>query len=365
MAHSGRNGKLQINLTIISAIGAVAAASLSAFVSIRTANLEGSVTAAIAEQQSATQEAIAKLEDETTRRIAASESSVERAKLFTQTIEELADSKTSGLVLLALWQLYSKPEERRIICAAALEVQNPKFFETLAIVGEETGPCQSVIITLRNSKDTEIASAADALSDILTNSLRRRLKDRAELISSKTGLYPPPCRPDIPLPEILATPSDTPEVLTAMAAIDYDVYRKVCAGLYPDIFDRTYVILADFLNLFGGINELLEDTLSDINKSLSNNPTKEEQRKLAKAQLNLSKTRANVSATRAQISFLMTSLGRGTLGDKIEVTESTMAQLKKLSSKLEARAGKPSDTTETVALANETLALFEKIQRGG
>ena len=93
--------------------------------------------------------------------------------------------------------------------------------------------------------------------------------------------------------------------------------------------------------------------------------TKEEQRKLAKTQLNLSETRVNVSATRAQISFLMISLRRGTLGDKIEVTESTMAQLKKLFSKLAARAGKPSDTTETVALANETLALFAKIQRGG
>lgn len=364
MAHSGRNGKLQINLTIISAIGAVAAALLSAFISIHTADLEGNVTAAIAKQQSATQKAIAKLEDATKRQIAESEGSVERARLFTEMIEKLGIPDSSGLVLLALWQLYSKPEERRIICGAALEVRNPKFFETLKIVGEETGPCQSVIKTLQNSETPEIASAANALSNILTNSLVRRLKDRAELIRVKTSLYPPPCRPDIPLPEKLATPSDTPALQRDLAAIDYGVYKKVCAGLYPAVFDRMYRILADFLNLFDGIRELLEDTLVDINKSLRDLPNKEERRKLDAAQIKLLETRVNVSAKSAQISFLMINLGRGTLGDKIEVTESTMAQLKKLSSKLEARAGKPSDTTETVALANETLALFAKIQRG-
>ncbi len=72
------------------------------------------------------------------------------------------------------------------------------------------------------------------LSDyVLTESQKRQMEDRSNLIFQKIGTRPEPCTKD--LPENLQVAGDVPETQKALAQIDYDVYKPLCQEILKKI----------------------------------------------------------------------------------------------------------------------------------
>ena len=203
MAGSDSSGAPSIWLSVITAGGALAAAGLSAYVTYYTSVLEATISekqaqtqqtivelqestkatisekqaqtqqtivelqestkATISANQAVTQQTIAELQESTKRQISDLESSFKRAELFTRSIKELKDEDTSALVLMGLWPLFSRPEERRVIIAAALHVGNPEVIDALRKLGTELDPfLETVIQEAMSSDNPGVAAAATA-----------------------------------------------------------------------------------------------------------------------------------------------------------------------------------------------------------
>ena len=181
MAGSDSSGAPSIWLSVITAGGALAAAGLSAYVTYYTSVLEATISekqaqtqqtivelqestkATISANQAVTQQTIAELQESTKRQISDLESSFKRVELFTRSIKELKDEDTSALVLMGLWPLFSRPEERRVIIAAALHVGNPEVIDALRKLGTELDPfLETVIQEAMSSDNPGVAAAATA-----------------------------------------------------------------------------------------------------------------------------------------------------------------------------------------------------------
>lgn len=80
---------------------------------------------------------IASLSERTKNQLGNQQDSVERAKLFSGLVNELADpdAHKSSVALLVLWQLYQSDGDRSVIIATALAVENSQIVETLKMLG--------------------------------------------------------------------------------------------------------------------------------------------------------------------------------------------------------------------------------------
>jgi hypothetical protein len=80
---------------------------------------------------------IASLAERTKNQLGNQQDSVERAKLFSGLVNELADTSAhkSSVALLVLWQLYQSDADRSVIIATALAVENDQIVETLKMLG--------------------------------------------------------------------------------------------------------------------------------------------------------------------------------------------------------------------------------------
>ena len=171
MADSQTTGRKSVWLSVISAVGAIGAAGFTGYVTYTTSVLETNVLV----MQVQTQQIIAEMEASTERQRTESEWSFKRAELFTKSISELRDTDTSALALLGLWPLFSRDEERKVIVAAALHVDNPDAIHALVQLGFSLDPyLKTVIEDAVRSKNPKVADRAKKVIDAVQRERARK-----------------------------------------------------------------------------------------------------------------------------------------------------------------------------------------------